>query len=168
MLALISKYRAIAISIVITATSILLSSAGIIHVDGFSPELTAAIFTVIVGSTATLFSILVVYGELIAAADEKEYLQDLERTFRWPVGTAVYGFVIAVVFSTISIDSQHLPEKILSFTPNDILNYLMLFILLYSILSFRQSFIFVLKCSIKMEAKNNINGEAEAQDPENP
>lgn len=157
MLALISKYRAVVFSAGITLLSSSLKFLSVIEIGGFSPRLIAAIFTVIIGSTATLFSILIIYGELIAAADKKEYLQDLERTFRWPVGTAVFGFIIAILSSTFSLTMEYTPSSAYGFTIDEIMSLIMLFILIYAILAFRESFLFVLKSAIKMESKEDGN-----------
>lgn len=122
-----------------------------------SPRLSAAIFTVIVGSTGTLFSILIVYSRIIRIASDKKYLRKLKRTFRWPFHTAILGFVIAVLASIFRIQDPTLAEWRLVFTLEEWFSILMSLLLIYSILAFREAFFFVTEATISI-AENEDNG----------
>lgn len=115
-----------------------------------SPRLSAAIFTVVVGSTGTLFSVLIVYSRIIRMASDNEYLKKMKRTFRWPFHTAILGFVIAILASMFRIQNPALTEWRFIFTLEGWFSVIMGLLLIYSILAFRGAFFFVTEATMSV------------------
>lgn len=134
-------------SILVSALILILFEAGVINIISFSPSLAAAIFTVIVTTTATLFSILIVHSTVIKRAHEKELLSKLSDTFKIPILVAVLGFSIAIVSSTIRF-RKWIPESVYDIRSEQILSVAFIFLMLYAILSLYAAFDFVLKTTI--------------------
>lgn len=137
----------------ITLACLILTALDMVSVSNFSPTLAAGIFTVIIASIGTLFSVLVVYDELIAAADKLDYLNDLKKTFKNPVLTAVVGFTIAVLGAGLSLPTKSLswPDFFLSGQETSALA--MMWLLLYSIFSFYAAFDFMIETIAEMNTK---------------
>jgi len=135
-----------------------------IEIKPISPSLAAGIFTVIIGTTGTLFSILALYGEVITIASEKSdrdknYINKIRRTFSIPVKTSVLGFLIAVFANTYQINAVIVPEKYSLMTNSEAFSTIMLFLLLYSMMSFWGAFSFIIRTIIAREAKSGNNPE---------
>lgn len=129
-----------------------------ISIQFISPKLAAAIFTVVVGSTGTLFSILIVYSRIIRSASEKNYLTKLKRTFTWPFHTAILGFIIAVLASIFRIQDPALANSSFIFSVRGWFSVLMGVLLIYSILSFREAFFFVTETTVAAAVDDDDNG----------
>ncbi|MWV64483.1 hypothetical protein GRS48_06545 [Halorubrum sp. JWXQ-INN 858] len=154
-----------------------LSHLDLLTITPISPALAAGIFTVIVGTMGTLFSIISLYGEVIAAAKEKSetggaesqgdnegsasedatenkknFLRHLKRTFSVPVKIAVSGFIIAVLSNIYKVN---IPTDVsVLFTINEWFSLMMTFLLMYAILSFWEAFSFVLRTVLLMESSS--------------
>lgn len=128
-----------------------LASIDWIELTPISPPLMAAIFTVIVGTVGTLFSILLLYSEIISAADNLDYLESLKTIFTYPIFVSCVGFILSILTSTArtQTDIPALPYSPLS--NGDLVIIFFLFILLYAILSFLSAFLFVFNTVIEME-----------------
>lgn len=165
--------RAISITMLVG----ILSHIGLVSITPISPALAAGIFTVIVGTMGTLFSIISLYGEVIAAAKEKSetggneseedneesasedtienkknFLRHLKRTFSVPVKIAVSGFIIAVLSNIYKINIS--TDVHVLFTINEWFSLIMTFLLMYAILSFWEAFSFVLRTVLLMESNS--------------
>lgn len=139
------------VSIIVVLPPVLLSRyTDYISLVYISPRLSAAIFTVVVGSTGTLFSILIVYSRIIRMASDDKYLRKLKRTFRWPFHTAILGFMIAILASMFRIQDPTLAQWRLIFTLKGWFSILMGLLLIYSILAFRGAFFFVTEATISV------------------
>jgi hypothetical protein len=136
--------------VVVLPLSLLSRFTDYISMVYISPRLSAAIFTVVVGSTGTLFSILIVYSRIIRMASDSNYLKKMKRTFKWPFHTAILGFVIAILASMFRIQDPALTEWRFIFTLEGWLSTLMALLLVYSILAFRGAFFFVTEATISV------------------
>ena len=149
------RYKEAIISVVLVFILAILAAVDIISISSFSPGLAAAIFTVIIGTTATLFSILVLVGEIISKAKNKEYLQDIKRTFEWPVNSGVIGFLISVIGDLYYLNMDILNQwNLLWFTLSEWYSLVISGILFFSILSFKNAFEFILLSVLGWKGKN--------------
>jgi hypothetical protein len=149
----LAKFRSIVVTVLLISLFAILGVLDVVQIGEFSPTLAAAIFTVIIGTVGTLFSILVVYSELIASAGDLGHLTDLKRTFGWPVGVSVIGFTIAILSNVFSLSQGIVTPNQFVFTLSQWYSLLMTGLLLYAILSFGDAFSFTLRTIIEMETK---------------
>ena len=140
---------------IVSSVAILSRLSDSVSMVYISPAVSAAIFTVVVGSTGTLFSILIVYSRIIRLAGDGEYLKKLKRTFRWPFHAAILGFVIAILTSMFRIEDPALANWRVIFTLEGWFSILMGLLLIYSILAFRGAFYFVTETTIEMAKDEN-------------
>lgn len=148
----ICSNRDLFVSIIIISFLLFLDFINIIKVESFSPSLAAAIFTVIITTIGTLFSILSLYNRVLQRAYKQDYYDRLKRTFMIPVSTGVWGFIISTLGTVVSVEPM-VRKYIAISTLVYLFTVTMLFLLFYSILSFYAAFKFVLSVVLKKEKK---------------
>lgn len=163
-MARLARETDLVISFLITVVSGILAYIEVITFSIISPPLIAGIFTVIIGAVGTLFSILILYGEVISRAREKsdesrDYFTHLRRTFQVPVKIAVIGFIISVLSNAFDLNTQIIFAESPLFTFSQWFSLIMTFLLIYAILSFWGAFSFVLRTVIALEAIDSNSGK---------
>ena len=150
------RYKEVIRSVVLVGLLAILSIFDIVTISSFSPGLAAAIFTVIIGTTATLFSILVLVGEIISRAESKEYLEDVRRTFAWPVKAGVIGFLLSIISDLYYLNLEFIgTNELLWFTFSEWNSLVISGILFFSILSFKNAFGFILLTVLGWKGKDS-------------
>lgn len=149
-----NRYKEIIYSVVLVGLLAVSSIFDILTISSFSPGLAAAIFTVIIGTTATLFSILVLVGKIISRAESKEYLEDVRRTFEWPVKAGVIGFLISIISDLYHWNTDFIgTNEFLWFSFSEWSSLVISGILFFSILSFKNAFRFILLAVLGWKGK---------------
>jgi len=154
------RYKEATYSVVLVGLLAVLSIFDILTISSFSPGLAAAIFTVIIGTTATLFSILVLVGEIISRAESKEYLEDVRRTFEWPVKAGVIGFLLSIISDLYYWNIDFIgTNEFLWFTFSEWNSLVISGILFFSILSFKNAFGFILLTVLGWKGKEDADDD---------
>ena len=133
------------VSVVLVIFGAILAAMGFVEIDSFPKNIAGAIFTVIIGATMTLLTILEVYGSFVKSAEEKGKLNAIKKTFKYPVLIAVIGFIVAILSSTFVITSKTFLSRFPIFPPKEWLSLLMSGLLLYAVIAFAHTFSFIFR-----------------------
>lgn len=116
-----------------------LASLDLINLTSFSPALAAAIFTVVIGASVSLLTVLSSYDDVVSNAKDGDMMGLLRRVFYWPIIVSVAGFVLAIIASIVTIPDK-LDNSVYIFSIGEYLTLTFAALLIYSILSFREVF----------------------------
>jgi hypothetical protein len=115
-----------------------------------SPAILSAVFTVILGTIATSFSILMITSEIISAASDLDMKSEIRKIFFYPLRAASLGLVLSI--TALTFNFPILQEfNFLNLDKLQIFRYILFFLLIYGILATYNAISFVIRASIEME-----------------
>lgn len=121
------------------------------ELEGLNGTLAAAIFTVIVSSTAVFFTAFTSNSELVLAIKNRGYFPKMISYFAIPILTSLLGLLLAVLGASFSS-----PSWVPTAASGDIFQLVILFLVVYAIYGFIGTVLYVLAL---MSLTSAVEGE---------